>query len=98
MTSPIILALLPVDLGRTGPSFRRAENNHGPDGAPAEALGSGVVSDLLNFTNHRIECFRHLPMHSHRLVTFHEEGFVAVTLEQFLEFLARNPSEVARIR
>src|ERR1700758_3480844 len=78
MASPIILALLAVDLGRTGPSFRRPENDHWPDRAFAEALAASIDLDFLYVGDRGIERLSHLLMHSPRLVPFDEIGLVPV--------------------
>src|ERR1700758_5566797 len=81
MASPIILALLAVDLGRTGPSFRRPENDHWPDGAFAEALAESIDLDFLYVRDSCIERRGHLLMHSPRLMPFHEVRFVPVSFK-----------------
>src|SRR3981081_1645116 len=64
MASPVVLALLAVDLGRTGPSLRRSEDDHWPDRAFAEALAASIDLDFIYVGDRGIERFSHLLMHS----------------------------------
>src|ERR1700756_4424765 len=97
VTAPISFALLTVDLGRTSPSFRRSQDNHRPDRASAEASRPCLAPDLFNLTRYCFQSVRHLLVHLKGIVTLDKIGFVAISLEQSRELLARNTSEKARI-
>ena len=61
VTAPVVLALLAVNLRRTGPAFRGAEDDHRPGRALDDrALGSCLGPDLLDFLHrgvqHRQRC------------------------------------------
>src|SRR5438445_2757069 len=97
MASPVALTLFAVDLGRTGPSLRRPENDHRPDRTFAKAFAARIRLYFLYVGDRGIKRRGHLLMHSPGLLSFDEVGLVPVTFEQFSKFIVRDTGKEAGI-
>src|SRR5437773_2617603 len=82
-----------IDGLRSGPPLRRAENDHRPPRARANALGTCFGLYLPNFGDHGVERSGHREMRRSRLVALNEMRDIAVAAKQVLELLPRDPSE-----
>ena len=95
--TPIVFALLAVDLLRTRPSLRRAENDHRP-GRPFQiAPVPGLGPDPLDLGHRSVERAGQLLVHLCGIVPLDEVGRVAHALEELLQFLLGNAGEEARV-
>ena len=95
--TPVVLALLAVDLRRAGPALRRAEDDHRP-GRPFQiALVSGLGPDPLDLRHRSVERAGQLLVDLCGIVPLDEVGRVAHALEELLQFLLGNAGKEARV-
>src|SRR5262245_52503738 len=97
MSAPVALALLAVDLLRTGPSLRRTEDDHRPRGSRHDALRARIELDPLDLGHDVVERRGQLLVHLLRIVALDEARRVPVALEQLPELVRRDAREEARI-
>ena len=97
VASPEAFRLFSVHFFRTGPSFRRAQYDHGPHGPRIDAFFPGISLDFPDFGNHDVHRFRHFPVHVFGVLAFDEIGPVAVSLEKVFKLFVAYPGEQGRI-
>src|SRR5690606_23428793 len=98
MRAPEVLHLLAVDLLRSGPAFRAAQNDHRPAWALARpAFRPRLSLNVLNSIHGQIHGRRHGAMHWDWLMPLHEERLVAVATEEIAEFPVRHARQQSGI-
>src|SRR5262245_18441560 len=97
MGTPVVLALLAVDLLRAGPALRRAEDDHRPGRPLRDAFRVRVELAPFDVGHGPVERRGQLLMYLLRLAALDEVRRVTVALEQAPQFIPRNSREEARI-
>src|SRR4029079_13411327 len=75
---------------RSGPTLRRAEDDHGPARTLPEALRPRFSLDSTDLDHDGVERRRHGLVHRGGIVTFHEVGEITEAVEERLQLRARN--------
>src|ERR1700733_3195449 len=91
------LNLQAINLLRAGPSFRRAQNDHGPAGTARVALLTCGTLDRADLLHRYLQCGGHGFVHQVRLVTLDKHGGPTTAAQELLQFLAADASEDGRI-
>src|SRR5207253_436509 len=82
-----------IDLLGPCPSFRSAENDHGPGLPLLESVLASVLLDGVDFGQARVQRPCHELVHWDWVVAFHEIRVVPVALQQLSQFRVRETGE-----
>ena len=93
MGAPVSLGSLAIDFLRAGPPFGRAEHDHRPERALAEAIPARVGLDPFDLTNHGIQRGRHEVVHLPRIIPFDEVRRIAITAKKVIELFVADPGQ-----
>src|SRR6476646_1662736 len=93
MRTPEALGPLAVDFFRSGPAFRRSEDQHWPLWPLGCAPGSRCRLDLTDLFDDGVERRRHQFVHRLGIVPFDDIRTIAVTTDQRVELGAADTSE-----
>src|SRR6476620_3740332 len=97
MGPPVALAFLAINFGRAGPSLGGAQNDHRPGGPVTISARSRLLPDAFDLGGRGVESGGHEAVHFVRLVSLDEMRQVAISFEEFLQFVTGYPGEKARV-
>jgi len=83
---------------RPRPTFRAAQNDHGPNGKRGRSFGMGIFLNKANLFDHGIKSRRHRLVHGFRLVSFDKVGLVTVSGEEVNQLVIAEASKDCGIR
>ena len=95
--TPVVLALLAVDLRRAGPALRRAKDDHRPGRPLQVAVVAGIGPDPLDLGHCGVEHAGQLLVDVRRIVPLDEVRRIAHALEELLQFLLGDARKEARV-
>src|SRR5207244_1901164 len=83
---------------RPSPTFRAAQNDHGPDGKSGRSFGASIFLNQVNLFDDRIKGRSHQLVHGLRLMPFDKIGLITVPGEEVHQLVIAETSKDGRIR
>ena len=90
---PKAFDFMAIHFFRAGPTFRAAQNDHGPPGAGRFAAGAGFLLNAPDFEHTVLEGRGHLLVHVCRVAALHEVRRPAIAHKQGFQFIVRDAGE-----
>src|SRR5579872_3988195 len=98
MSSPEILYLVPIDLLRSGPSFGRSKNNHGPACPVGLASAARLLLNRADLQYASFDSRSHFLMHQLRIVTLDHIWSPSISFKKVLEFIRADAGQQCGVR